>query len=136
MLIRILRLHHHHRRHLKTSVPAAPPSSPSPFDQLSPVSSMNLADDEGHDEDADVDDRTTTSSDRLKDDDVAMSSSMDFTSVLTDLLMAKEEEGARVPTLPEAVLMLARQSHKCRITGSSQEQKQILVKLICFAEFK
>ncbi len=107
MLIKILRLHHHHRRHLKTS---APPSSPSPFDQLSPVSSMNLADDEGHDEDADGDDRTTTPSDCLKGDDVAMSSSMDFTSVLTDLLMAKEEEGARVPSLPEVVLMLARES--------------------------
>jgi hypothetical protein len=113
MLIKILRLHHHHRRHLKTSAPAAPPSSPSPFDQLSPVSSMNLADDEGHDEDANVDDRTTPS-DRLKDDDVVMSPSMDFTSVLTDLLMAKEEEGARVPTLPEVVLTLARESHKCR----------------------
>ncbi len=109
MLIKILRQHHHHRRHSKTS---APPSSPSPFDQLSPVSSMNLADDEGHDEDANVDDRTTPS-DRLKDDDVDMSSSMDFTSVLTDLLMAKEE-GARVPSLPEVVLTLARESHKCR----------------------
>ncbi len=107
MLIKILRLNH--RRHLKTAAPAAPPSSPSPFDQLSPVSSMNLADDEGHDEDADVDDRTTPS-DRLKDDDVVMSSSMDFTSVLTDLLMAKEEEGARVPSLPEVVLRLARES--------------------------
>jgi hypothetical protein len=73
---------------------------------------MNLADDEGHDEDADVDDRTTPS-DRLKDDDVVMSSSMDFTSVLTDLLMAKEEEGARVPSLPEVLLTLARDSHKC-----------------------
>ncbi len=112
MLIKILRLHHHHRRHLKTSATAALPSSPSPFDQLSPVSSMNLADDEGHDEDANVDDQTTPS-DRLKDDDVARSSSMDFTSVLTDLLMAKEE-GARVPTLPEVVLRLARESHKCR----------------------
>jgi hypothetical protein len=111
MLIKILRLHHHHRRHLKTSAPAAPPSSPSPFDQLSPVSSLNLADDEGH-EDADVDDQTTPS-DRLKDDDVVMSSSMDFTSVLTDLLMAKEE-GAKVPTLLEVVLTLARESHKCR----------------------
>ncbi len=106
MLIKILRLNH--RRHSKTS---APPSSPSPFDQLSPVSSMNLADDEGHD-DADVDDQTTPS-DRLKDDDVVMSSSMDFTSVLTDLLMAKEEKGARVPSLPEVVLTLARDSHKC-----------------------
>ncbi len=112
MLIKILRLNH--RRHLKTSASAAPPSSPSPFDQLSPVSSMNVADDDGHDEDADVDDRTTPS-DRLKDDDVVMSSSMDFTSVLTDLLMAKEEEGARIPTLPEVVLRLAR-NHKCRIT--------------------
>jgi hypothetical protein len=84
---------------------------------------MNLADDEGHDENVDVDDRTTTPSDRLKDDDVAMSSSVDFTSVLTDLLMAKEEEGARVPSLPEVMLTLARESHKCRITGLSQEQK-------------
>ncbi len=107
MLIKILRLNH--RRHLKTSAPAAPPpTSPSPFDQLSPVSSINKADDEGHDEYADVDDRTTPR-DRLKDDDVVMSSSMDFTSVLTDLLMAKEE-GARVPTLPEVMLKLARQS--------------------------
>jgi hypothetical protein len=115
MLIKILRLHHH-RRHLKTSAPASPPLSPSPFDQLSPVSSMNLADDEGHG-DADFDDRTTPS-DRLKDDDVVMSSSMDFTSVLTDLLMAKEEEGARVPTLPEVVLKLARQSQIVEITGA------------------
>ncbi len=125
MLIKILRLHQHHRRHLKTSATAAPPSSPSPFDQLSPVSSMNLADDEAH-EDADFDDQTTPS-DRLKDDDVVMSSSMDLTSVLTDLLMAKEEEGARVPTLPEVVLTLARESHKCRnhwvITGTKNMVK-------------
>ncbi len=115
MLIKILRPNH--RRHLKTS---APPSLPSPFDQLSPVSSMNLADDEGHD-DADVDYQTTPS-DRLKDDDVATSSSMDFTSVLTDLLTAKEE-GARVPSLPEVVLTLARESQMLKSRGHHRNKK-------------